>query len=193
MSSTTSFKNSSARTGTSGAFFFSSQGPQYMFSSLIILLLMSISGITNLASQLLVMPVRSPARGDIGPSALDEHWVTTHGWRRRLAISCGVSFPPLHMCIALIFLPFMFYSCCGQVSDGLAEFRWLGPVTGCVGGLLWKWGCGWMTQIFCLWYAFLVSGCRQCWYLRRTILCSRNTEGEYNLVCGMILRVADQV
>ena len=50
-----------------------------MFSSLIILLLMSNSGITNFASQLLVMPVRSPARGDIGPSALDEHWGTTHG------------------------------------------------------------------------------------------------------------------
>jgi len=145
---------------------------------------MSNSGITNFASQLLVMPVRSPARGDIGPSALDEHWGTTHGWRRRLAISCWVSFPPLHICIALIFLSFMFYSCWGQVSDGLAEFRWLGSVTGCVGGLLRKRGRGWTTWIFCLRYVFLVSGCRRCWYLRRMILCSRNTEGEYNLVCG---------
>lgn len=58
------------------------------------------------ASQLLVMPVRSPTRGDIGPSALDEHWGTTHGWRRRLAIWCWVSFPLLHMRIVLIFLLF---------------------------------------------------------------------------------------
>jgi len=46
----------------------------------------------------------------------------------------------------------------------------------------------WMNDsdiiIFFLRYAFLVSGCRQCWELHRTILCSRNTEGEHNLVCG---------
>ena len=144
---------------------------------------MSNSGIMNFASQLLVMPVRSPARGDIGPSALDEHWGTTHGWRRRLAISCWVSFPLLHMCIALIFAVYVLL----MLGSSIRWACWI-SVTRLSNRM-----CGgipaetrtWMNDSdICLRYAFLVSGCRRCWYLRRMILCSRNTEGEYNLACG---------